>query len=77
MKRVNHKQKGEESNESTVKQYLETVFKLDGLEFMFNDGDRIVFSSPMGDVVVCIETRKVYDHEENLIGEISSIYNMG
>ncbi|PLS07607.1 hypothetical protein [Bacillus halotolerans] len=64
-------------NEGTVKQYLETVFKLDGLEFMFNDGDRIVFSSPMGDVVVCIETRKVYDYEENLIGEISSIYNMG
>ncbi|WP_265463605.1 hypothetical protein [Bacillus velezensis] len=64
-------------DERTVGQYLETVFKLDGLEFMFNDGDRIVFSSPMGDVVVCIETRKVYDHEENLIGEISSIYNMG
>ncbi|PSB00052.1 hypothetical protein [Bacillus halotolerans] len=64
-------------NESTVKQYLETVFKLDGLEFMFNDGEKIVFSSPIGDVVVCIETRKVYDHEENLIGEISSMYNMG
>ncbi|MED4848222.1 hypothetical protein [Bacillus atrophaeus] len=64
-------------NESTVKQYLETVFKLDGLEFMFNDGEKIVFSSPTGDVVVCIETRKVYDHEENLIGEIDSIYNMG
>ncbi|MED4799084.1 hypothetical protein P9684_04380 [Bacillus atrophaeus] len=63
-------------NESTVKQYLETVFKLDGLEFMFNDGEKIVFSSPIGDVV-CIETRKVYDHEENLIGEISSMYNMG
>ncbi|ATO28996.1 hypothetical protein RA13_14105 [Bacillus atrophaeus] len=72
------KQKGKcEMNESTVKQYLGTVFKLDGLEFMFNDGEKIVFSSPMGDVVVCIETRKVYDHEENLIGEISSIYNMG
>ncbi|MFB6499739.1 hypothetical protein [Bacillus haynesii] len=64
-------------NENTVKQYLETAFKLEGLEFMFNDGEKIVFSSPIGDVVVCIETRKVYDHEENLIGEISSMYNMG
>lgn len=35
-------------NESTVKQYLETFFKLDGLEFMFNDGERIVFSGHYG-----------------------------
>ncbi|MCM3278288.1 hypothetical protein M3616_19615 [Bacillus velezensis] len=61
-------------NESTVKQYLETCFKLDGLEFMFNDGERIVFSGPMGDIVYT-ETKKLMS-EESLIGVTSKVYNI-
>jgi hypothetical protein len=58
-----------------VKVYLETVFKLDGLEFEFDDSLKLVFSSPDGDVIVKKHTREVYD-QRGYIGIIDSIYNM-
>lgn len=63
-------------NEHKVKQYLKTVLKLEGLEFMFNDGTKIVFSSPGDDIRVDIDTRTIYDVEGEIIGEIDRTYDM-
>lgn len=57
-------------NEKTIQDILEAKFNLEGLEFEFNDGEKVVFSSPEGDIEVFLDEKEVYN-QEGYLGKLN------